>query len=160
MYVFYRAIEVAMVLLIVIAMFGCKPEEHADFNEQPSTIIIEDDEVKTMSPKEEILKIVNNDKPADELIKTVYAENEIKYFIKLSRVLQERHPECVRYSNDKVYLIYKYEEDNYLFLMYNSIEEDSYPLSWWYFGEKLYLEDFEKLYEEKASIGEIGRAHV
>ena len=160
----HKIIEIAMGLLVALTMSGCTPEDYANISKAPSTIIAEEEntqnggvdiEVKTIVSKEEVIKLVNNEKPADELIKTIYAEAELKTFIKLSSILQERPPECARYSNDKLYLIYRYDENNYLFLMYNSIDEDSFPVSSWYLGKEMYSKDFESLADKGAPLNEV-----
>lgn len=154
-----------MGLLIAMTIYGCTPKEYSYFPELSSTIVsemnnaqnaaIDNSEVKNMYLKEEILKLVNNDNPADELIKTIYSEAELKPIFSLSRILKERPPECVRYSNEKPYLIYKYDTNKYLFILYNSIEEDSFPISPWYIDKSIQCKDFEDLAYKAASLTEV-----
>jgi hypothetical protein len=152
-----QTIKITLVLLITIALPGCL-FEHSDnvvvtsdkYEEKQNSI--DDLKVESMIPKEEILKLVNNKKSADDLINTVHTGEELKQKYKLSRILQEMPPECIRYSNDKIYLIYKYDEGNYAFVLYNSLDEDSFPLAIWYLGKRLYLDGFIKLFEDKATL--------
>jgi hypothetical protein len=70
---------------------------------------------------DEILKLVNNNTAADELINTVYSEYDLHSQYLLSEVMQWRPPECVRRMNGGkynggVYFIYKYGQEDYLFV--------------------------------------------
>jgi hypothetical protein len=107
-------------------------------------------------PTDAILRLANSDKNADELIQNIYPEPEggIIMQYRLSQVMEKMPPECVRVLNNGVYFIYKFEHENYLFVFYKSLEVDNFP-SIWYLGKKLYLEDFEKLADEKASFEDV-----
>ncbi|MCL1873469.1 MAG: hypothetical protein FWF85_05055 [Clostridiales bacterium] len=142
----YRGIAFYVPLIYEDANFDSK-------NEWPQNLISDYGVENTIS-KEEILELVNNEKPANELIKTIYPREEIRIY-KLSQVLQVRPPECVRYSNCYIYLIYKYDEDNYAFFLYDPVKENSFPLASWFLGKRLYLDDFEKLHKEKATLFEV-----
>lgn len=103
-----------------------------------------------MLPIDTILRLANADRDTDELIQNIYPESAIMQY-KLSQIMGKMPPERVRLLNKGVYFIYKFERENYLFVFYKSLEVDSFTLTW-YLGKKLYLEDFEKLADDKASL--------
>jgi hypothetical protein len=154
--------EVILSVLLTVALSGCyheRPNNVATANVELKEIqdSIDDYEMNSVI-NEEILILANNEKSADELIKTVYTEDElINRYGRLSRLLQERPPECMRYSNGKIYLIYKYEDNNYLFALYDYDlnNENPYLVAVWYLGKRLYLDDFEELYKKNAMLSEV-----
>ncbi len=153
---------VAAVVLIAASMPEYAIEDSANYQELSSeavvdaqNISVDNSGIEQMDLKQEILNLADNDRSADELITTVYKKEELKTFIRLDSALQEQPPECVRVTNDKLYFVYKCEGDNYLFLMYNFEDENSFPISSWYLGEKFYCKDFEALAEKKASLNEV-----
>ena len=164
MYQFCKVIAAGILIAAAISN-NYAVEEHTDYRGVSSDTVTAAKDIENINPgndgaeqtnlESEISGLVNNDQAADELIKTVYKKDELKPFIRLGDAMKEQPPECVRKSNDMLYLIYKYEGDNYLFLMYNSEDKNAFPVSSWYLGKKMYCEDFENLAERKASFKEI-----
>jgi len=139
MYIFSKTVEIMINIVLLMAIFI-------------HPVLTEEGGEKKLLPIDAILRLANADKDADELIQNIYPEPErgiMQY--RLSQVMEYMPPECVRLVNKGVYFIYKFDHGNYLFVFYKSLEVDNFP-SIWYLGKKLYLEDFEKLADEKASL--------
>ncbi len=132
-----------------------------NINKQIEQRLMREENIMSEDEKSRILKYANNDTPADELITKISTGNGIKYITTLRKfstdILSKRPCECVRYSeetNGRVYFIYKCGENDYEFILYNSIEADAYP--WvWVVGKRLYLKDFENLLKKNATIDEV-----
>lgn len=163
MYSFFKIIVPGVLIAVTISIYT--GEEYLDCPDSFSEItvetintqntIISDSEVESLGLKNEVLNLVNNYQSADELITTIYKKDELKTFISLKDILQKQPPECVRLSNNNLYFVYKYEGNNYLFLMYDNDDENLFPVSSWYVGKKTYCKDFENLAEKKASFNEV-----
>jgi len=150
MYSFNKTVKINIILLMTIFIQPILTEEAMNY----PLINTDGGGEKKMLPIDAILRLANADKDADELIQNIYPESANILQYKLSQVMEKMAPECVRLLNKGVYFIYKFEHENYLFVFYKSIEIDSFPL-YWYLGKKLYLEDFEKLADKKASLEDV-----
>jgi len=141
MYIFSKNVQIMINIVLLIAIF-IQPVLTEEIMDNTLKITVDT-----------IMRLANADKDASELIQNIYPEPErgIIMQYKLSQVMEKMPPECVRLSNKGVYFIYKFKHENYLFVFYKSLEVDNFPLIW-YLGKKLYLEDFEKLSDEKASL--------
>ena len=160
----HKTIGIILGLLMVIIISGCAsteavttpsttaPPTITESSPTPTAESTPNEPTPTPTPslfKSELLKLVDNETPADELITKIYLEDELDPFFSLSELLQERPPECVRYVNDVLYIIYKYEGGSYLVLYPPSLEVE-YIFRGWYVGKKTYLKDFEDLTSQEA----------
>jgi len=158
MYSLIKVEETVINIVLLMTILCCTQYKQTIFIQPVSTEIAMVDILKNteegveqiLLPVDVIMRLANTNKNADELIQKIYSESAIKRY-RLSQIMQEMPPECVRQLNEGVYFIYKFEHENYLFVFYNSLEDNNYP-SIWYLGKKLYLEDFEKLADKKASL--------
>lgn len=113
--------------------------------------------------KAKILKLVDNETPASELItKTINTglPPSLKDFFEPTYTV----PQCVRYSNGNIYTINK-SVFGYSIGFYGNLDTSEYKLCGWLLSRKTYLKDYEKLYEERAPYDKVykqvggGNAH-
>ena len=111
--------------------------------------------------EEDLLKRVNNQTPASELITTFYPQNELLKFnsntICMVNVDLDCKIECLRkIGDDKYYSIHKAENGGTLYLLYGR-NKDRYLRTedTWYFHEELKKEDFDALLMKKSYDGDI-----
>ena len=111
--------------------------------------------------EEDLLKRVNNETPASELITTFYPQNELLkfnyYTICMVNVDLDCKIECLRKIDDnKYYSIHKADSGGTLYLLYER-NEDGYLWTekTWYFHEELKKEDFGALLLKKSYDGDV-----
>lgn len=115
----------------------------------------------------ELEKIANNDESAEELITNVYSFGENKFSMDnhISDIIKEYKPECVRrVGKHKYYIIYKFNDGSYVFLLYDFLyggSRDLYycttgsPVDFWLCYSNVTFEEIQKAYKDNLYIYDV-----
>lgn len=102
--------------------------------------------------------ISDNERFADELIKTVYTEDELTNFDpRLKTIVEQNLAECVRIFDENVFYIILKSQSRYLFLEYDLTKDIHYPVNITYSDCKLLLSDFSPISLNTSTIADVKR---
>lgn len=97
--------------------------------------------------------ISDNEQSADELIKTVYTEDELTNFDpRLKTIVDKNIAECVRMFDENVFYIVLKSQSRYLFLEFDLTQNIHYPVNITYSNCKLVLSDFDSILPNVSTI--------
>ncbi len=93
-----------------------------------------------------IEEISNNECHADNLIKTIYSEDELTRFDPRIKTIMERNlAECVRIIDENVFYVIFKSQSRYLFLEFDLTKDYFYPINITYSDDQLVLSDFDSV---------------
>lgn len=161
MNIFDRSFMLILTITLMFSLFNINA--NADVNDKSSNYYAND---KTYLSKnkskdyiiDKIYSLADNNKLADELVKTTYTDKSLKNLSSnIYELFEEMTPECVRISEDKevAYFVYKSDLGHYAVWICSIKENDVKFIADWYFGKPIYLNEFLKLKEENATLTKV-----
>ena len=169
MYTFSKMITLFVSIVLAVTLSSCAPKQTLPkVGNAPTTTVMTETETPHIQVngnnevnedvKEKLLNLINNEETADKLIKTTYSEDVLQNLKNnIGELFAETPPECVRLSENKdvAYIVYKCDNGRYAFWLYSIRENTGSVMRKWYCGKSIYLDEFEKMKNENATLEDV-----